>query len=157
MNCECCYFTTWNSLQKPRRWKNVKRSLAKSGGILLNENNRVLLVQSRASKWGFPKGSVEPGETFEECAEREIFEETSYKISVTDSDPIIKFHKSVFFFKETNVSTKSSAIKLKHVLRPENDCTGISWVRLSCLKKSVKERPESFTVHVRLFVKKYFV
>jgi len=157
MNCTCCYFTTWNSLQKQRKWKSSKEFLAKSGGILLNENNRILLVQSRANKWGFPKGSLEPGETFEECAEREVFEETSFKISVSDADPKIKFHKGcIFFFKETNVSTKSSAIKLKHILKPENDCTGICWMRLSCLKRNVKDHPEYFTTHVRSFAKKYF-
>ena len=36
---------------------------------------RYILVQSRAGHYGFPKGHVEPGETEEETALREIFEE----------------------------------------------------------------------------------
>ncbi len=45
--------------------------------LILNGKNEVLL-QKRADNgfWAYPGGSVELGESFEECARREIFEET---------------------------------------------------------------------------------
>ncbi|MBR2793486.1 MAG: NUDIX domain-containing protein [Solobacterium sp.] len=45
--------------------------------LIFNESNE-LLLQKRADNglWGVPGGSMEPGETFEECALRETEEET---------------------------------------------------------------------------------
>lgn len=50
-----------------------------SVGILIKLQNRILLVKpSNSGKrklWGFPKGKIEEGETLEQCASRETFEE----------------------------------------------------------------------------------
>lgn len=51
--------------------------MAGAGVILVNDRNEVLL-QKRADNglWGLPAGSMELGESFEECARREFQEET---------------------------------------------------------------------------------
>ena len=51
--------------------------MAGAGVILINENNGILL-QKRSDNgyWDYPAGSMEIGESFEECARREVFEET---------------------------------------------------------------------------------
>ena len=42
-----------------------------------------LLIRSgRTGNWGFPKGHVEPGETEEQTALREVYEETGYRVRV---------------------------------------------------------------------------
>ncbi len=53
--------------------------------IVVNEKGEILL-QSRADrdKWGLPGGCQELGETFEEVAVRELEEETSLKVKVSD-------------------------------------------------------------------------
>lgn len=45
--------------------------------LIINEKNQVLL-QKRTDNgfWGYPGGSMELGESFEECAKREALEET---------------------------------------------------------------------------------
>lgn len=53
----------------------------------LNENHKILMVlqgkPDEAFKWSVPSGGVEPGETFEECCVREVWEETGYGVRVT--------------------------------------------------------------------------
>ncbi|PIU19330.1 MAG: NUDIX hydrolase [Elusimicrobia bacterium CG08_land_8_20_14_0_20_59_10] len=52
-----------------------------AGGVIL-EDGRVLLIQMRNLKgekvWTFPKGHIEPGETAEAAALREVEEETGW-------------------------------------------------------------------------------
>ncbi len=46
-----------------------------AGGIAYNEHNEVLLI-FRRGKWDLPKGKLDAGENIEECALREVSEET---------------------------------------------------------------------------------
>ncbi len=62
------------------------------GAIVFN-NNRVLLVRRgrppSQDLWAIPGGSVEIGETLQEAAEREIFEETG--ITIRAGEPVYTF------------------------------------------------------------------
>ena len=49
----------------------------KSCGIVVFDNDKVLLVFHNLGHYGFPKGHVEKGETEEETAVREVKEETN--------------------------------------------------------------------------------
>lgn len=44
--------------------------------IILNEQNEVLLQKRNDGYWGLPGGLMDLGESFEEVAKREVFEET---------------------------------------------------------------------------------
>ena len=52
----------------------MKKVIA-AGGIVVNEKDEMLFIY-RHSKWDLPKGHVEKGESFEDCALREVKEET---------------------------------------------------------------------------------
>ena len=53
------------------------------GTICISGEGRILLVKGRLSgKWSFPKGHMEPFESGNECALRELFEETGIRPSV---------------------------------------------------------------------------
>lgn len=59
---------------KKALWK--KFILIKAGGgLVINEANELLFI-FRRGKWDLPKGKLDDGETIEECAVREIQEET---------------------------------------------------------------------------------
>jgi len=50
-----------------------------AGGYVFNHQGEVLLVhRPRYGDWSFPKGKLDKGESLEECALREVFEETGF-------------------------------------------------------------------------------
>lgn len=50
--------------------------LTHAGGIVLNENNEIILVLNKLQYWAFPRGHIEENETPLNAAIREIQEET---------------------------------------------------------------------------------
>ena len=73
----------------------VEKVLA-AGGIIIDENSgerRVLLVhRPRYDDWSFPKGKLDPGETVEEAALREVREETGVKCRIVRQFAVMSYH-----------------------------------------------------------------
>ncbi|MCE8163966.1 MAG: dTMP kinase [Candidatus Moeniiplasma glomeromycotorum] len=61
--------------------------------IIQNEKGEFLLVKDKKWGWNFPGGKIEPGESPEEAAVRETFEETNLKI-----EKLEKIGEKVIFF-----------------------------------------------------------
>jgi ADP-ribose pyrophosphatase YjhB (NUDIX family) len=49
-----------------------------AGGVVTNEKGEILFIHRRG-KWDLPKGKLDEGETLEQCAVREVMEETGLK------------------------------------------------------------------------------
>ncbi|GMH40364.1 hypothetical protein BSKO_08268 [Bryopsis sp. KO-2023] len=79
-----------------KQFQDFKHTIPVMGGIMLNPAvDKVLLVKgwSKNSAWGFPKGKRMKDETDENCAIREVFEETGYDINGrTNSKDFIEVH-----------------------------------------------------------------
>lgn len=136
MVCVCCRLLTWDyTMPAFRRCFCHYIDNPKAGGVLIY-NGRVLIIQSRADKWGFPKGGFERGETAAQCAEREVREETSFNVSFSDDDLKVKYKTTTFYVKY--LQDEPPEIDIQYLKTPGNDCTGIGWIRLTCLKRLVK-------------------
>lgn len=67
---------------KPREGRPT-RLLRSSGAVAMKPDRRVLLLRKRDEQvWCLPKGTMEPGETAEETALREVREETGLRVKL---------------------------------------------------------------------------
>jgi 8-oxo-dGTP pyrophosphatase MutT (NUDIX family) len=55
-----------------------------AGGIVLRDGNVLLVHRPRYDDWTFPKGKAEAGESDEDCALREVHEETGLRCALED-------------------------------------------------------------------------
>ena len=110
----------------------MKKIIA-AGGLILNEKNQLLMI-FRRGKWDLPKGKLDEGESVEECALREVKEETGLQ-NVERGDFLgLTFHE---YF---NTHTNEDVIKETHwykmnatadqplIPQTEEDIEVIEWV-----------------------------
>ena len=77
----------------------------KSCGIIVFNNDKVLVIKHNMGHWGMPKGHVENAETEEETAMREVFEETGVTAKIIEGfkekntySPMPGVLKDVYYF-----------------------------------------------------------
>ncbi|MBU3677752.1 MAG: NUDIX domain-containing protein, partial [Chitinophagaceae bacterium] len=64
------------------------------GGVVLNEFQELLMIK-RNGVWDLPKGKWELGETIEDCALREVQEETGIENLVLENKCLVTYHMYV--------------------------------------------------------------
>ena len=102
-----------------------------AGGIVENEDAKILF-QFRRGKWDLPKGKWDEGETIEECAVREVEEETGLK-NINRKNLI---GKTIHYYKENGKEIEKEtywyamSIKGHQELIPqlEEGITALHWV-----------------------------
>lgn len=101
-----------------------------AGGYVLNDRNELLVFYRRGS-WDMPKGKIDPGETPEEAAVREVQEETG--LVHIDLGAFLALTYHTFELKGKRILKKTWWYRMKtsdHQLTPqtEEDIEEIRWV-----------------------------
>lgn len=84
-------------------FKNVYKHIQAGGGIVHNDEREILAI-FRRGKWDLPKGKLDDGETIEECALREVEEETGARELYLENLICVTYHiynLKKMVFKET--------------------------------------------------------
>ena len=117
-----------------------------AGGIVQNDNKAILFILRRG-KWDLPKGKLEAGESVEECAAREIEEETgisnlllkrkvgeTYHVYTEKDKEILKISHWFYF-----------TCSAKQKLRPqtEEDIDEVKWVTTQQIRSPMQNTYEN--------------
>ena len=111
------------------------------GGLVKNANEEILLI-FRRGKWDLPKGKLDEGETIEQCASREVREETGLK--KLEAGPLIQTTYHIYnqfgkhILKESHWFAMKATGNEKLVPQTEEDITKIIWVKKEELEKYFK-------------------
>lgn len=111
----------------------MSKKIQAGGGLVINEKNEILFIYRR-QKWDLPKGKLDTGENIEECAIREVMEETGIKNLTIGNLLVITTHtyeeKGVSVQKETHWFLMNATTLDNPILSPqlEEDIEKIEWV-----------------------------
>ncbi len=90
----------------------MKREFS-AGGIVFNNQGQVLVTQhSRNKHWSFPKGLIDPGQTTEEAALREVREEGGIVAEIIGK---VGYSKYVYTFEEEKIFKVVTYFLMKYV------------------------------------------
>ena len=111
----------------------MPKKIIAAGGLVFNDKNQLLMI-FRRGKWDLPKGKLDEGENIEDCAVREVKEETGLTEVALKNFAGITYHE--YFDKYSN----DNALKETHwykmhapanqplVPQTEEDIEIIEWV-----------------------------
>lgn len=112
---------------------------SKRCGIIFHYNGHYLCVVQRASGLtGFPKGSLYARESYENCALRELYEETGLKLNysrIKSSRRILTHQNHIYFV--VQASTLEIVNVISNGTHPvdENEILQVEWLTLAELKQ----------------------
>ena len=109
-----------------------------AGGVVKNEAGDILFI-FRRGKWDLPKGKLDDNETMEQCAAREVQEETGLQKLETGKLIKITYHTyeqfGKHFLKESHWFEMEAGGSEKLIPQIEEDITEITWAKKEDLKK----------------------
>ncbi len=111
------------------------------GGLVENEKDEYLLI-FRRGKWDLPKGKLDKGEKIEDCALREVEEETGLT-NVKLKEPIMityhTYHEGArFILKESHWYRMKVKNAKEPVPQTEEDIVEVKWVKPGDLESYLK-------------------
>ena len=109
-----------------------------AGGIVQNTDKELLFIL-RLGKWDLPKGKIEKGEKPEDCALREITEETGIKDLTLKSKTGVTYHTynefGKHFLKTTHWYYMTCKNRQEPVAQKEENITEAKWIKTKDIKE----------------------
>jgi 8-oxo-dGTP pyrophosphatase MutT (NUDIX family) len=110
--------------------------------LVRNEKGEILFI-FRRGKWDLPKGKLDAGETLEQCAVREVAEETGLRDIQLDGPLLVTWHtydeSGKHFLKETHWFSMSTRGDQSLTPQAEEQITELKWVGPEDLQAIVKD------------------
>jgi 8-oxo-dGTP pyrophosphatase MutT (NUDIX family) len=132
-------------LEELRKAFYKKFTIIQAAGGLVQNKKKELLMIFRRGKWDLPKGKLEKGEKLEDCAVREVEEETGLQNVNLLSPLTITYHTyhegTKYVLKESHWYNMKVNGEQKLVPQTEEDIHEIKWVTT---KEAEKLFPECF-------------
>ncbi|HEV8284865.1 MAG TPA: NUDIX domain-containing protein [Chitinophagaceae bacterium] len=102
-----------------------------AGGLVKNEKNSILMILRRG-KWDLPKGKLNKAEKLEDCAVREVEEETGLKNTKLNHPLTVTYHTyhegTKYILKESHWFSMSVTGEQKLTPQIEEDISDIKWI-----------------------------
>ena len=132
-----------------------------AGGIIINQFNKIAIVNQNHDSWSLPKGHIDKGETAIDAAIREIYEETGiinptlikkvgvyerYRIGLDGNDDLSELKRiHIFLF-------KSKKIKLQPL---DSNNPEAKWVEIEDVKNYLTHKEDIifFKKNIKLLIK----
>lgn len=155
VSIHCIFETEHHYKEAFKKLTRKFKKKAAAGGLVQNQEGAFLAINSRG-RWSLPKGGIEPDESPQEAAVREVEEETGLLLPTVIGGLPNSYH--VFPHKNSHV-LKTTYWFLMHVegnpkLFPQAE-EGIEEVRWFSYKEWVEENPPSYP-QVRAYLQQYF-
>lgn len=138
------------------RYALDKLLIEAAGGMVLNQKGELLMI-FRRGQWDMPKGKLDDGESIEQCALREVSEETGLTKLKMIRELKTTYHTYTY---KGKIALKPSHWFLMHyhgneklVPQLEEDITEIKWVN----KREAKLLIENAYASIREMIKKYYL
>lgn len=113
-----------------------------AGGLVQNEKNKILMI-FRRGKWDLPKGKLDKGEKLEDCAVREVEEETGLQQVQLRAPLLVTYHTyhegARFILKESHWYTMQVKGEQQGVPQTMEGITEVRWVTPAEAKKLFPE------------------
>ena len=113
-----------------------------AGGLAQNEKKEILMILRRG-RWDLPKGKLDKGESLEDCAVREVEEETGLKNVQLKSPLLITYHTyhegTKHILKESHWFIMKIKGEQKLIPQTTEDITEIKWIDATSLSSYLKK------------------
>ncbi|HEC64665.1 MAG TPA: NUDIX hydrolase [bacterium] len=113
-------------------------------GLVVDDENKVLIVSEDEKEWGFPGGTIENNETFIETLNREVYEEAAVKLDQNSISPlfsqdVIKISNGEEIYDTTQIRLFGRINKKeKFVSDPGGDTKFQKYIEVDELRKYIK-------------------
>jgi 8-oxo-dGTP pyrophosphatase MutT (NUDIX family) len=122
-------------------WK--KFHLVQAGGGLIRNGEEKYLFMLRRGVWDLPKGKLDPGETLEQCAIREVMEETGIEGVILDGPLLVTWHtydeNGRHILKETHWFRMIAPAPGELTPQAEEQITELRWVDREGMKELLQK------------------